>query len=76
MQNEEHPSLISVIDVERPDKEQPEDMEKTERDGMETRGFGPGLKLAESQALSNRASCTRGGAEIATFCFQIFYLTE
>ncbi len=76
MQNEEHPSLIAVIDVERPDKEQPEDVEKTERDGTETRGFGPGWKLEESQALSNCASCTRGGAEIATFCFQIFDLTE
>ncbi len=76
MQNEEHPSLIAVIDVERPAKEQLEDVEKTERDGTKTREFGPGWKLAEYQALSNCASCTRGGAEIATFCFLIFYLTE
>ncbi len=76
MQNEEHPCLIAVIDVERPDKEQPEDVEKTEKDRTKTRECGPGWKLEEYQALSNCASCMRGGAEIAPFCSLIFDLTE
>ncbi len=76
MQNEEHLCLSAVIGFEGPDKEQPEDVEKREGDGTETRERGPGWKLEESKELRNFASCTRGGTESATFSFMIFYLTE